>query len=102
MEVSSALIIRKMKETNNSNLLKIKVQAFANIELIYVTELFKKFGNVNLIILKSTDTWLSVIIGGEINMNKLRNNFEILKDSIYRIVFRRDKTSHNIMVREKV
>ena len=56
MEVSSALIIRKMKETNNSNLLKIKVQAFANIELIYVTELFKKFGNVNLIILKSTDT----------------------------------------------
>lgn len=55
MEVSSALIIRKMKETN-SNLLKIKVQTFANIELIYVTELFKKFGNVNLIILKSTDT----------------------------------------------
>lgn len=55
MEVSSALIIRKMKETNNSNLLKTRVQKFANIEWIYVTELSKKFINVNLIILKSTD-----------------------------------------------
>lgn len=55
MEVSSALIIRKMKETNNSNSVKTKVQKFGNIELIYVTELSKKFINVNLIILKSTD-----------------------------------------------
>lgn len=50
MEVSSVLIIRKMKETSNSNLVKTKVQKFANIELIYVTELSKKFINVNLII----------------------------------------------------
>lgn len=44
-----------MKETNNSNLVKTKVQTFANIKLIYVTELFKNFDNVNSIILKSTD-----------------------------------------------
>lgn len=50
MEVSSALIMRKMKETSNSNLVKTKVQKFANIELIYITELSKKFINVNLII----------------------------------------------------